>query len=160
MIEYLHQQPKNIPRHVFDEILKLISKGNQSPANKTERVLKNAHLVSYAKKGDLILSTASLKNPTSERKSEVFKKSKTKLQNNDFDFELGFWSTLPEYSNQGILTRLISEQLEFIPVNSGIFCILRHPYLISKLIKEFQFKSKGETFQLDFNSRIYSLVVK
>ncbi len=96
--------------------------------------------------GNLIISTATLKNPLASYRQKVFENAKVEINNNGIK-ELGYISTLKNYEGKGFCQKLLKRFFEVIPFQP-IYATTRKQSMIH-ILGKFCLKVEGQTYNSD-----------
>ena len=153
-MEVIIEKPEHISTDLFEQLLKIIEEGCQVDPEGSDERIKIADLVAILLDGDIIVSTATLKNPATSYRNKVFKKANFGKFKEQYEKELGYIVTNPKYEGQGQCQRILSE---FIPMlkEYKMFATTRKSAMEHVLIK-FGFRKEGETYNKDLNLLLYS----
>jgi len=147
-------KPKEIKEVYLSQILNLILQGGQirGNANDIRNLIFLADLIAYKLKDEIVICTATLKNPYPEYREKVFNLANLKLPG-DHMKELGYIVTHPDYENQGHCQDLLGIFFQLIWKNS-IYATTRKPSMIH-ILNKYGFRLEGTRYNQDLNLLIY-----
>lgn len=138
------RKPNEVDKEHIRQIIDLIKSGGEIKTTKVklQEYLLRADFISYNLKDNLVICTATLKNPFPTYKAKVFKMANA---NNVFSYEkeLGYIATDSKHENMGHCTELLKVFFKYIAHNS-IYATTRKPAMIH-ILSKFEFKRIGIT---------------
>ncbi len=147
-------KPHDIDERYMSQIVDLIVRGGQVKGDRqTIRILiAFSDLVGFMTLDDIVICTATLKNPYVEYKEKVFNLAEVKLSNN-YHKELGYIVTHPEFENQGHCQQLLTTifyQMRSLP----IYATTRKPPMIH-ILNKLGFRKNGSVYNQDLSLLTY-----
>jgi len=146
--------PENISKELFPKLLDLIETGSQvDPEGLDERIM-NADLIAILVDNDKIVTTATLKNPLTSYRNKVFKSAGVDEEKENYQKEIGYIVTHPDYVGQKLCQKLLSELVTKIDTHN-IFATTRKPSMVH-ILKKYGFNKIGTTYNKDLDLLIYN----
>ncbi len=147
-------KPNEIEEEFLTQIVELIVGGGQIKGDRqTIRILiAFSDLVGFMTLDDIVICTATLKNPYIEYKEKVFNLAEVKLSNN-YHKELGYIVTHPNFENQGHCQKLLTTifyQVRSLP----IYATTRKPSMIH-ILNRLGFRTNGSVYNHDLSLMTY-----
>ncbi len=138
----------------LSQILDLIVQGGQIKGNTKDirNLLFLADIIAYMCEDEIVVCTATLKNPYPEYREKVFMLAAQKSPG-DYTKELGFIVTHPNYENQGHCQDLLDILFHLIWKNS-IYATTRKSSMIH-ILSKYGFRQTGGLYNQDLNLLIY-----
>jgi predicted GNAT family N-acyltransferase len=150
-MDIIIDKPENIKSDILGQILLLVEEGSQiSASSRTLRSrLLAAELIGFIIDKNVVLTTATLKNPSKNYKRNVFKEAKVSSLDIIYNKELGYIATRSSREGEKLCQILLQE---FIPkINTQkIFATSRKASIIH-ILKKFGFKQIGEKYKTDLS---------
>lgn len=138
------------------QIENLIIKGGEVDSKTLSDRLSQTERISFFKENGNIISTASIKIPTDNYKTNTFIKSKSNRKNEDFQFELGYVSTDENFQGQKLASKLC-EKLCKLYSNHYIFSTTR---IDNKSMKSILTKNNFNETGIEFPNKKQSNFLK
>ena len=129
-----------------NQIKNLIIEGDEVNVNTLTERLSNSEIIAFYVENEKIISTATIKIPTANYKKNTFINSKTNLDFNIFEFELGYISTNINFQGKKLASKLCKELCALYP-NHNIFSTTRidnEP--MKSILSKNNFKEIGNEF--------------
>ncbi|MFH6988477.1 hypothetical protein ACHRVW_12100 [Flavobacterium collinsii] len=148
-METIIRKPNKVSADYMMQILDLLDQGNQLSIKGIEKRLIKADLIAMIVDGDKVLTVAALKNPEPNYKRTVFKSAGAGDIEPQFEKELGYIVTHPEFEGQKLCQKLLSI---FIPQINGsnLFATTRKDSVIH-ILGKFGFSKVGEPYKDGLN---------
>ena len=148
-------KPNEICEEYLSQIIDLIVKGGQIRSDKhgIRELILLADFIAYKLNNEVVICTATLKNPYLEYREKVFNLAGVK-SDHTFIKELGYIVTHPDFENQGHCQSLLGSFFRLISHNS-IYATTRKLSMIHILNKH-GFLQTGTTYNNDLNLLIYN----
>lgn len=148
-------KPTNIDKDLLNQLIDLVEKGDQVQRNYIERGIKTADLIALYVLNDVILSSATLKNPLKSYKDSVFQLAEVEKLNNDSIQELGYIITNPEHEGQKLCQRLLTEFFKIIGEKQMI-ATTRKPSM-AHILSKFGFEKIGHKYKVDLELLVFNV---
>lgn len=151
-------KPHDIDEEYLSQIVDLIVRGGQIKGNSQSiRILiSQADLVGFVMLEEIVICTATLKNPYQEYKEKVFNLADVDSSNN-YHKELGYIVTHPDFENQGHCQQLLTTI--FYKIRSQpIYATTRKPSMIH-ILGKLGFRRSGNLYNHDLSLLIYDPIV-
>ena len=148
-------KPNEISEEYLSQIIDLIVRGGQIRSDKhgIRELIILADFIAYKLYNEIVICTATLKNPYPEYRVKVFNLAGVK-SDDTYLKELGYIVTRPEFENQGHCQNLLDSFFRLISHNS-IYATTRKLSMIHILNKH-GFRQTGTTYNQDLNLLIYN----
>ncbi|MFQ6601893.1 hypothetical protein [Flavobacterium sp. C3NV] len=148
-METIIRKPKEFSADFIRQIVELLDQGNQISIKGIEKRLIKADLIALIVDSDKVLSTACLKKPDPNYKKAVFESAKQGDIASQFEKELGYIVTHPEFEGQKLCQKLLGV---FVPQISDInlFATTRKDSMIH-ILDKFGFSKVGEPYKDGLN---------
>ena len=157
---YTIQEYEKFSSSDINEIIDVIEAGRENPKHKIKDVLSRSWLIAIARLGKEVVAAIILKNPTQDRKSQIFAVSNSQLNPDEFHFELGFWAVSEAYIGTGIGKEIIQKLLQSVNDKLVIFAISSKQMTVNYMIQNFNFEIMGNPFVLENTQKNYSLIIR
>ncbi|WP_159728009.1 hypothetical protein [Sphingobacterium sp. 18053] len=149
------ERPENIDKILLDQLIDLIEQGGQVQRSYIEKGIENADLIALLVENNVIISSATLKNPLKSYKERVFQQAGVGKFNKEGLKELGYIVTNSKYEGQRLCQKLLNEFLKKIHTNQ-IFATTRKESMIH-ILEKFEFKKMGQSYKVDLHLLSYNL---
>ncbi|WP_343706385.1 hypothetical protein [Flavobacterium sp.] len=148
-METIIGKPNEISEDFIGQILDLLDQGSQISMNGIQKRLMKADLLAMIVESGNVLTVAALKNPGSNYKKAVFESAKKGDTAYQFEKELGYIVTRPEFEGRKLCQKLVSA---FIPqiIGYNLFATTRKDSVIH-ILGKFGFKKFGEPYKDGLN---------
>lgn len=148
-MEIIIRKPKEFTSDLIMQILDLLDQGGQISMRGLEKRLMNADLLALLVDGGKVVTVAALKNPEPNYKKTVFESANNGDEAYQFEKELGYIVTHPEFEGLKLCQKLLSA---FIPEINGfnLFATTRKASVIH-ILGKFGFKKLGEPYKDGLN---------
>ncbi len=154
-MKILIDSPRNIDKEILTELIDLIVLGGQVKRAFIEKGIKSADLIAIMFDNDIIVSSATLKNPKASYKQKVFDSAKCSPLNSDsYKKELGYIVTNPDYESRGYSQKLLNDFLRPFS-NEKIYATTRKPAMVH-ILKKLNFIKAGITYNRDLKLLLYN----
>lgn len=140
-------KPENISQYLLNQLIDLVVGGGQVKRHFVERGINAADVIGMYISDNIILSSATLKNPLKAHIDDVFHQARVNNFNFDSYKELGYIVTNPQYEGQKLCQKLLKDFFEILEVRQ-MFATTRKPEMIH-ILSKFGFKPIGKTFNND-----------
>jgi len=151
----LIESPHNIEKEILIKLIDLIVAGGQVKRAYIEIGIKSADLIAIIFDSDIIVSSATLKNPKTSYKKKVFDSANcSPLKSNSYKKELGYIVTNPDYESRGYSQKLLKHFLRSIS-NEKIFATTRKPAM-AHILEKFNFIKAGKTYDGDLELLLFN----
>lgn len=139
------------------QIENLIIQGGEVDSKTLPERLSNIEIISFFVENGEIISTASIKIPTDNYKKNTFIKSKSNINNEDYQFELGYISTKVNFQGQKLASKLCAELCKLYS-NHHIFSTTRiDNESMKSILAKNNFNEAGKEFPNKNNSNFLKL---
>jgi ribosomal protein S18 acetylase RimI-like enzyme len=144
----------------INQIKNLIIEGDEVDVETLAERLSNVERISFFLENEEVISTASIKIPINNYKKNTFINSKSNINNEDFEYELGYISTSKNFQGQKLASKLCAELCSLYS-NHNIFSTTRidNDSMKSILAKN-NFKETGIEFPNKKQSGFLKLYLK
>lgn len=147
-------KPNDIEEEYLSQIVNLIIRGGQikGDCHSIRILIAQAELVGFILLEEIVICTATLKNPYREYKEKVFNLADLNSSKN-YNKELGYLVTHPDFENQGHCQKLlltIFYQIRSFP----IYATTRKASIVH-ILSKFGFRQKGSLYNNDLMLLIY-----
>lgn len=136
------------------QIVKLIESGGEIKTTRTKLLesLLRSDLITYDLEEDLVICTATLKNPQTLYREKVFSLAKVNGSKN-YDKELGYIATHRDFEGRGHCQKLLQH---FLPHMAGqkVYATTRNP-IMAHILGKSQFAERGQTYNGGLRLMIY-----
>lgn len=154
-MKILIDSPRNIDKEILIELIDLIVAGGQVKRAFIEKGIKNADLIAIMFDSNIIVSSATLKNPNTSYKRKVFDLANcSSLKSHLYNKELGYIVTNPDYESRGYSQILLNHFLRSIS-NEKIFATTRKPAMVH-ILEKFNFIKAGKAYNGDLELLLFS----
>ncbi len=127
------QTPELVKEDHMTQIIALVVSGNQITKQGLKERLLRSDLIAFGILGDLVITTATIKNPAASYSKRVFRQSQSPYSSDNFKKELGYIATHPDHEGKGYCQHLLSILLKGI--HSPMFATTRKASMIHILSK-------------------------
>lgn len=142
------QAPALVKENYLTQIITLVVSGNQIPKQGLKERLLRSDLIAFGILGDIVVTTATIKNPAASYSTRVFHQSQSPYLSGDFKKELGYIATHPDHEGKGYCQHLLSILLRGI--DSPMFATTRKASMIHILSKH-GFTQTGKLYKEDLS---------
>ncbi len=148
-MEIIIRKPNDVSADFIVQIMELLEQGGQISMRGIEKRLMSADLIAIIVNNGMIMTAAVLKNPSPNYKKKVFESAKVGAAASQFEKELGYIVTHPEFEGRKLCQKLLSV---FIPQINGfnLFATTRKASVIH-ILGKFEFKKFGEPYKDGLN---------
>lgn len=148
-METIITKPNEVSVDLMRQILDLLDQGSQISMKGIEKRLMNADLLAMMVLSGTVVTVAALKNPEPNYKKKVFGSAKKGEVSSQFEKELGYIVTHPEFEGRKLCQKLLTV---FIPQINGfnLFATTRKASVIH-ILGKFGFKKIGEPYKDGLN---------
>lgn len=149
------KKPKDVKLEHLRQVIDLIKSGDEvkTSRDKLHEYLLRADFISYKVQDNLIICTATLKNPFNSYKARVFGKAGASNPSN-YEKELGYIATHSKHENQGHCSALLKVFFKKINHNS-IYATTRKPAMVH-ILSKFSFKQIGKNYDENLKLMAFS----
>jgi len=152
MIMTIITLPADINSDHLRQIIELVVKGEQVRRDGLKERILRADLVAYILQDNMVICTATLKNPNFAYRTKIFTLAKASSGEN-YKKELGYIVTHPDFENCGHCQNLLKEF--FIRISKQpIFATTRKPSMVH-ILKKLGFSVIGMTYKKDLKLLIF-----
>jgi predicted GNAT family N-acyltransferase len=140
-------RPNNIDKDLLIQLVNLVEEGDQVQRHFIERGIETADFIALFVLNEVIVTSATLKNPLKSYKDSVFQLAKADKLNIDNLQELGYIITNPKYEGQKLCQRLLTEFFKIIG-KKQMFATTRKPSM-AHILTKFGFEKIGHAYKTD-----------
>lgn len=158
-IKYYYLKPSEISEDDFNQLVELIYSGGENTKENILPKLKQAKEIAFAKIGNEIISTLTIKQPIDSIRKDIFERAKSTYSYKDYVLETGFWATKKEFQKQGVFKVMLKNQMDRFK-SEKMYCILTDKTGIDLLTKNYGFKLIGHSFISRKSGHVYKLLIK
>jgi GNAT superfamily N-acetyltransferase len=101
-------QPSSLNETDLSRCVELVAKGGAVSRDDATRGFKKAQLIGLFRGSKLVIAVGALKNPYPNYQKGVFKKAQASEKFDDYQFELGYFATDPEFQGQKLAKHILS----------------------------------------------------
>lgn len=142
------QTPELVKENHLTQIIALVVSGNQITKQGLKERLLRSDLIAFGILDDLVITTATIKNPAASYSKRVFRQSQTPYSPDDFKKELGYIATHADHEGKGYCQHVLSLLLKAI--DSSMFATTRKASMIHILSKH-GFTQTGKLYKEDLS---------
>lgn len=140
--------PAVITKYELNRFYKLLKLGDQVKLSHLKQKITKAHFIAFYIEKREIVAIGGLKNPSIKYKNHIFKAAKTDLNAHEYQHELGWAFTLPEFRGQRIGEKIFLKLLKKIPKGTPLFATTRTDNIpAQKLLLKLDFKKTGTPYK-------------
>lgn len=140
-------KPINISKEILLNLIDLIEAGGQVKKHHIEKGIETADLIAIMFDNDMIVASATLKNPKDSYKNGVFYQANFSVGKISYKKELGYIITNPKYEGQKYCQKLLESFINSIS-KEKIYATTRKPAMAHILCK-FNFVKAGKPYKDD-----------
>lgn len=144
--------PDEIDNDHLIQIMDLIINGGQIRRDGLQERILRADLVAYEIQDEMVICTATLKNPSPTYAKKVFTLAKV-ISSINYNKELGYIATHPDFEGRGHCQNLLTEFFGRIG-ESPMYATTRKQAMLH-ILGKFGFKITGITYNQDLNLLTY-----
>jgi predicted GNAT family N-acyltransferase len=138
--------PKDCSKEQLDLFLSTVLNGGQ--INTSEELLiksiNNCLLLAFYEIENKIAGISAVKIPRAKYKKNVFEKAKVSADEKQFEFEIGYVVTIPEFRGRGVSSILIKELIKRNP--SATYFATTKSEFMPNIFKKVNFVKYGESY--------------
>ncbi len=146
--------PKNIDKTLLVQLIDLVEEGDQVERHFIERGIETADLIALLVDNNIVLSSATLKNPLKSYRENVFHLAGVDNEINNYLQELGYIITNPKHEGNKLCQTLLLEFFKVIK-DKSIFATTRKPSMVH-ILKKFDFNKLGTTYKKDLELLVHN----
>jgi hypothetical protein len=101
-------EPSSLNETDLSKCVELVAKGGAVRPNDAARGFQNAQLIGLFRAANQVIAVGALKNPYLNYRKGVFEKAQASEKFGDYQFEVGYFATAPEFQGKKLAKHILS----------------------------------------------------